>query len=223
VNIGAGRVMSGTNDIFAGPMISGGLMKNFTFGFLAVFLMMTAFPASAVQDKPEAERMRPALLVIDIQNAFLPMMAEADKKTALPMINSAIELFRAQGFPVIRIYHSDLKEGPAQGSPEFEFVSSALVKPDDPMIVKNYPDGFKKTSLEKLLRDKGVNTVFLCGLSAVGCVLATYFGALDLDYQMFMVKDALISHNAVLTKSVQDICVTVGYEAMRAMLENAKK
>ncbi len=30
-------------------------MKKFAFGFLAVFLMMTAFPASAVQDKPEAD------------------------------------------------------------------------------------------------------------------------------------------------------------------------
>ena len=198
-------------------------MKKLAFGLLAVFLISTAFPVSAVQSKPETEKMRPALLVIDIQNAFLPQMAEADKNIGLYMINASIELFRAYGYPVIRVYHSDPKFGPAPGGPEFEFPASALIKPDDPMIVKNYPNGFKKTSLDGLLREKGVNTLFLCGLSAVGCVLATYHGALDLDYEAFMVKGALLSHDAALTKSVQEICETVGYGAMRVMLENAIK
>ncbi|MHB8055465.1 MAG: cysteine hydrolase family protein [Candidatus Aminicenantales bacterium] len=198
-------------------------MKKFILGLLAVLLTLAALPASAARDNPEEKRMRPALLVIDIQNAFLPQMAEADKGTALYMINAAIELFRAHGFSVIRVYHSDLKYGPAPGRLEFEFPASALIKPDDPMIVKNYPNGFKKTSLDKLLREKGVNTVFLCGLSAVGCVLATYHGALDLDYEAFMVKSSLLSHDAALTRSVQEICETVGYEALRVMLENAKK
>lgn len=167
--------------------------------------------------------MRPALLVIDIQNAYLPMMAEADKGLGMEMINAAIRLFRLHGFPVIRVYHVDPAFGPAQGSPEFAFPESVPIKTEDPMIVKNYPNAFKKTSLDGLLKEKGVNTVFLCGLSAVGCVLATYHGALDLDYQAFMVKDALISHNAALTKSVQDICDSVGYEVLRVMLENAQK
>lgn len=198
------------------------MRKNFC-RLLAICLVLAAVPASGVQNKPEPARMRPALLVIDIQNAYLPLMAEADKGIGLNMINAAIELFRSHGFPVIRIYHTDPASGPAQGSPEFEFPSSTLIKPEDPMIVKNYPNGFKKTSLDKLLKEKGVNTVFLCGLSAVGCVLATYHGALDLDFKAFMVKYALISHDAALTKAVQEICESVGYEAVRAMLENAQK
>jgi len=186
-------------------------------------LLLAAFPLSGVQENPVAPRMRPALLVIDIQNAYLPMMAEADRKIGMEMINYAISLFRLHGFPIIRVYHVEPGFGPAQGSPEFEFPSSVPVKPDDPMIVKNFPSGFKKTSLDKLLKDKGVNTVFLCGLSAVGCVLATYHGAMDRDYRTFMVKDALISHDPVLTKAVQEICESVGYEALKAMLENAQK
>jgi len=73
------------------------------------------------------------------------------------------------------------------------------------------------------LREKGVDTIFLWGLSAVGCVLATYHGAQDLDFETFMVKDALISHNAGLTHSVQKICESVGYQAVPVMLENAVK
>ncbi len=55
---------------------------------------------------------------------------------------------------------------------------------------------------DKLLRGKGVNTLFSVGLSGVGCVLATYRGAEHLDYRACMVRRALISHDAALTKSV---------------------
>lgn len=198
-------------------------MKKIIAGLLAAGLAATALPVAAVQDAPEAKRMRPALLVIDIQNAYLPLMAEADKDLGMQMIDAAVRLFRFFGFPVIRVYHTDPRFGPLQGSPEFEFPDSVPVKPEDPMIVKNYPNGFKKTSLDKLLREKNVNTVFLCGLSAVGCVLATYFGAMDLDYRAFMVKDGLISHMPDLTGAVEEICSSVGYEAIQAMLENAQK
>ena len=62
--------------------------------------------------------------------------------------------------------------------------------------------------------------MFLCGLSAVGCVLATYHGAMELDYDTFMVKDALISHDNALTKSVQEICRTIDYWPLKLLLEN---
>lgn len=75
---------------------------------------------------------------------------------------------------------------------------------------------------DKLLRDKGVNTLFFVGLSGVGCVLATYQGAEDLDYHAFMVKRALISHDAALTKSVNDICSTIGYSPLKLLLETAR-
>ncbi len=90
-------------------------------------------------------------------------------------------------------------------------------------IIKNYPSAFKKTELDKLLKAKGCNTLFLCGLSAVGCVLATYHGAMDLDYDVFMLKDALISHDAALTKSVQEICKTIDYYALKLVLESVKQ
>ena len=140
----------------------------------------------------------------------------------MEMINYYIELFRANGFPVIRVYHTDPQRGPKPGSEEFEFPKTVAVKPDDPKIIKNYASAFKKTELDKLLKAKGCNTLFLCGLSAVGCVLATYHGAMDLDYDVFMLKDALISHDAALTKAVQEICKTIDYYALKLVLESVR-
>ena len=187
---------------------------------LVVLLLATAALASAA-DKPAPPRMKPALLVMDVQNAWLPYMDEQDKKVGLEQINYIIELFRANGFPVIRVYHTDPGEGPAPGSEAFEFPKTVAVRDTDPKIVKNYPSAFKKTALDKMLRDQGVNTVFLVGLSAVGCVLATYHGGADLDYNVFMVKHALISHDAALTKSVYDICSTISYGPLKLLLETA--
>jgi nicotinamidase-related amidase len=187
------------------------------------FLVLLAVPtvaATAAEKTPH--RMKPALVVMDVQNAYLPYMDEKDTKVGLEQINYVIALFRDNGFPVIRVYHTDPGEGPAPGTEPFAFPKSVAVTDSDPMIVKNYANAFKKTELDKLLREKGVDTVFLVGLSAVGCVLSTYHGADDLDYRVFMVKHALISHDAALTKSVYDICSTISYGPLKLLLETAR-
>lgn len=189
---------------------------------LALAVVSLAARASVAQDTAP-KRMKPALLVIDVQNAFLPYMAERDSRLVTLVINSAIELFRLYDYPVIRVYHTDPGWGPAPGSIEFEFPDSILVKPDDPKIVKNYPSGFKKTDLEKMLREMNRNAVFLCGLSATGCVLATYCGAQERDFDAFMIKDGLMSPDAAITDAVENFTDAVGYEALKVMLANAEK
>jgi nicotinamidase-related amidase len=193
------------------------IMKKTALFFMFILVAALCLTAAAT---PAPAKLRPALLVIDIQNAYLPRMDETNVKRALPMINYVIALFRDNGFPVIRVYHTDPKSGPAPDSEAFQFPKTTAIKPDDPMIVKNYPDAFKKTNLDGLLKEKNVNTLFLCGLSATGCVLATYHGALDLDYDVFMVKGALISADAVATGDVENICVTIDYWPLKLLLEN---
>ncbi len=198
-------------------------MKKIILLILLLLVISMAWLRAAETAKAVPAKVKPALLVIDIQNAYLPRMDDSDKKLGMEMINYYIGLFRANGFPVIRVYHTDLKMGPKPDSEEFEFPKTVAVLADDAKIVKNYPSAFKKTELDKLLRAKGCDTLFLCGLSAVGCVLATYHGANDLDYKVFMLKDALISHDAALTKAVQQISRTIDYFALKLLLENICK
>jgi nicotinamidase-related amidase len=195
-------------------------MRSVSKILLVVLAIGIALPAAA-SDPPARRLMKPALLVIDVQKEFLPFMSEQDRKMAPLTINGAIWLFRMHGFPVIRIYHTDPQWGPKEDSEGFKFDDAIQVKPEDPMIVKNSPSGFKKTDLEKLLREKGCNTLFLCGLSATGCVLATYHGATVLDFDAFMIKGGLISPNSAHTEVIEDISETVTFEGMRVMLDNA--
>ena len=199
------------------------MKKAFCWLVLAMMFAIAAMASPSGLQKQAEKRMKPVLLVIDIQNEYLSMVPQREKEVALYMINAAIELFREHGFPVIRVYHTDLKYGPKPDTEPFEFPKSVMIKPEDPRIIKNYPNAFKKTNLEKMLRDQGCDTLFLCGLSAVGCVLATYHGAADLDFDVFMLKDAIMSHNSAYTDSIEDIFSALGYDALKVMLEYAQK
>jgi nicotinamidase-related amidase len=196
-------------------------VKKTTTYALGVLLTMTGPSFAAEASKTPAAKMKPALLVIDVQNAFLPYMSDQDSKLAPEMINYAIAQFRQRGFPVIRIYHTNPGSGPKPDTEPFEFAKSIAVQPDDPKIVKNYPSAFKKTGLETLLREKGVNTLFLVGLSSTGCVLATYHGALERDFDVFMVQGALLGPESDLTHAVERMSETVSYGTLRVILQNA--
>lgn len=199
-------------------------MKNriIPFCLIILFVIISVNSFSQTQKEQKAQ-IKPALLVIDIQNAYLSGMAQREKEIALLNINYYIQLFRNQGCPVIRIYHYSKQFGPEQGTDQFEFPSSVLIKPDDPKVIKTYPDGFNKTDLNKVLKEKECNTVFLCGLSAVGCVLATWIGAQNNDYKAFLIKDAIMSHNEEYTNNIEAMFDAVGSDVISLILENSEK
>jgi nicotinamidase-related amidase len=151
------------------------------------------------------------------------MMAENEKDLALRLINGAIWLFRQHNLPVIRVYHSDPQIGPDPGDEDFEFPESVIINDSDPKVIKNHPSAFKGTELDGILREKNVNTLFLCGLSAVGCVLATYYGATERDYNVFMIKNGIMSHNSEYTGLVQEITESVTWNTLQFMLEHMQK
>ncbi|HOY32073.1 MAG TPA: isochorismatase family protein [Bacteroidales bacterium] len=192
---------------------------------IIAFLLVACSGHAFSQDtKGQAKsQIKPALLIIDIQNVYLKMVPEREKEVALYYINGLIELFRKHGYPVIRIYHHDKESGPAPGTELFEFPASVLIKADDPKIIKTYGDGFNKTDLDNVIKEQGSNTLFLCGLSAVGCVLATWIGAQNNDYKAFMVKDAIMSHNSDYTNNVEDMFDAVSYDVVKLILESADK
>jgi len=199
-------------------------MKNLTVTLVLCFCMTCSMLKA--QEKISAgqlgKEIYPALLVIDLQNDYLPHMSEGDKKTALDTINSAIGLFHKNNLPVIRIYHHDVLRGPQPGTKGFEYPKSVAIAGSDPKVIKQYQDAFAKTCLDSLLKARGVNTVFLCGLSATGCVLGTYFGALDHDYLALMLREGLISPETKQTDMIREICRTISFGSVKNMLNRKR-
>jgi nicotinamidase-related amidase len=195
-----------------GATNQGGRMKSFA---------QTALAEESTSQDQKIKQISPVLLVIDVQNEYLPFMSEKEKPISFRMINGCIWLFRQKGLPIIRIYNTHPQWGPKVDSEAFAFPSSIMVTDDDLKIVKNFPSAFRKTALDGLLKEKGYNTLFLCGLSATGCVLATYHGAAERDYNVFMVKDAIMSPNRNHTKVIEDISDSVNFQTLMFMLDHS--
>jgi nicotinamidase-related amidase len=164
--------------------------------------------------------MKPALLVIDVQNKWLNASPglRASLELRVDVINSAIELFRKKGLPIIRIYHVDKGVGPLPGTEEFEFLPSILTIESDIRLIKNYGNAFNRTELAGILEQKQVDTVILCGLSATACVMATYVGAEDSDLHPFLLRDGVAAGSEQLVRFAEEIFETLSVGALTLVL-----
>ncbi|HSG27670.1 MAG TPA: isochorismatase family protein [Candidatus Krumholzibacterium sp.] len=175
---------------------------------------------AAIGQEREKIELRPALVVIDIQNEYMPMMECSDMERFQDNINQLMAMFREYGMPVFRVHHSSPDRGPEPGSEGFKYPEAFDTSDEDIVIVKTRGSSFLKTDLERLLREKDRNLVVLCGLSATGCVLATYYGSMERDFYTVMVQDAVISHKETYTKMIEDICNTGTIEEIGKILED---
>jgi len=66
-------------------------MKRAYFLVLLVLLTSNLIAASQEKDNQDKEKVKPVLLVIDVQNQYFPMMSEEDIKAATFIINECWE------------------------------------------------------------------------------------------------------------------------------------
>jgi nicotinamidase-related amidase len=166
------------------------------------------------------KKMKPALLVIDVQNKFFSLnQACSDSlKSAIEYINAAIDLFREKNLPIVVIQHKSEEEGLKPGKPGFDVPKSVKLEPKDIRIVKTYGNSFTKTGLAEKLRELEVDTVIVTGFCAEYCVLSTYHGAQDFDFKPIMLKDSLASDNAEHIRFVEEISEIISYGALKTLL-----
>jgi nicotinamidase-related amidase len=165
--------------------------------------------------------MKPALLVIDVQERFLTlgeMPAESFAKAA-EYINAAIALFRKRQLPIICIQHVEEEAGLVPGAEGFETAAALQILPSDKHIHKTYGNAFSKTPLGDELRKLGVDTVIISGFCAEYCVLSTYRGAEDVDLTPIILRESLISGVPERARFVEDISSLISYGALRKALE----
>lgn len=165
--------------------------------------------------------MKPALLVIDVQESFFNISPEtaASLRVAVRFINEAIAFFRERKLPIIVVQHVDEAEGLVPGAPGFEVSPALNLKPEDRRIHKRYGNAFNKTELESVLRAEGVDTVIISGFCAEYCVMSTFRGAMDLDLTASLLRWALASvvpSNIPFVESVND---SVSLKFLKKVLE----
>lgn len=164
--------------------------------------------------------MKPALLIIDIQNKFFNRSKACSDslKSAIEYINAAIDLFREKNLPIVVIQHKTEEQNLVPGQPGFDVPKSVKVEPQDLIVVKTYGNSFIKTGLAEKLRELEVDTVLVTGFSAEYCVLSTYRGAQDFDFTPIILKGSLASDNPENIRFVEEISEIISYGALKTML-----
>ncbi len=165
--------------------------------------------------------MRPALLIVDLQNAFFSRneVTTASLKNAIGYANAAMPLFRKKGLPVVCVIHEDSEDGLAPGSPGFDPHEDLAFEPEDLRIVKHTGSAFAGgTALGNQLRELGVDAVVIIGFCAEYCVLSTCRGAEDEGFKAMLLRNALASGHPERIPFVEAINNGLSFGALQYLL-----
>lgn len=164
--------------------------------------------------------MKPALLVIDFQEAFFGISPEtaASMRAAAHHINQALAFFREKNLPIVVVEHIDESEGVVPGSPGFDTSPLLNLRPEDRRVHKTYGNAFNKTDLESLLRGWGVDTVVISGFCAEYCVMSTFRGAMDRDFTPTLLRWTLASVNPANIPFVESVNDSVSLRFLKKVL-----
>ncbi len=157
-----------------------------------------------------------ALLIVDVQNDFLPggNLAVTNGDKIIPVLNLCINKFQKCNRPIFasRDWHPEnhcsfKKEGGIwpphciASTPGAQF-ASALNLPNNTFIIskatesgKDAYSAFEGTDLHKKLQDKKVQRLFVGGLATDYCVFNSVKDAITNNYRVYVLQDAIQAVN----------------------------
>ena len=141
-----------------------------------------------------------ALLVIDMQQALCSGAEAAfDIARVIDNVNSLSQRVRAAGLPVVLVQHEEAG-GPMQhGSAGWALADGLLTDSTDVRVRKTTPNSFHGTELQRLLQQRGVKRLVVCGLQTEFCVDTTVRQALALGYDVVLAADAHSTTDGAIT------------------------
>lgn len=177
------------------------------------FLQNTSHCTSPIGDRMKEQLSSgDALLVVDMQNDFLPggSLAVPGSETILRPVNDAIQLFMNEGLPIIasRDYHpaDHISFRPNGGEwpphcvagspgayfhPEMVLPESAIVISKGTSTDREAYSALDSTPLSAILQEKAITRLFVCGLATDYCVLASAKDLLASGYRVVLLTNAI--------------------------------
>lgn len=142
-----------------------------------------------------------AILVIDVQTVLSTgTYAVHDAANVIARINGVTQQGRAAGASVVLIQHEEVEGTMQHGSAGWQLAAELQQQPDDIRLRKSGSDAFHHTTLEALLKERGVQRLVICGFQSDFCVDSTTRRALALGYEVLLVADGHATlDNEVLT------------------------
>jgi nicotinamidase-related amidase len=139
-----------------------------------------------------------ALLVVDVQQAFLdPRWGQRNNPDAETNIARLLAAWRNSERPVRYVVHDSVEPEsllrPGLAGNAIQPVASP--KTGEPIYRKNVNSAFIGTTLEKDLRQDGIETLVIVGLTTNHCVSTTARMAGNLGFKTYVVSDATATYD----------------------------
>jgi nicotinamidase-related amidase len=134
-----------------------------------------------------------ALLIIDVQQGFNdPKWGPRNNPDAEECIAELLARWRNDGRPVIHVQHlSREPDSPLRPEqPGVEILPAVAPHPGEPLFQKTVNSAFIGTDLDQHLRDSGIDTLVVVGLTTDHCVSTTTRMAGNLGFRAYVVADA---------------------------------
>lgn len=137
-----------------------------------------------------------ALIVVDVQQAFLDQRwGERNNPHAESNVARLLAAWRNSGRPIRHVVHDSLEPESLlrPDSPGNAIQVAAAPQPSEPVYRKHVNSAFIGTTLERDLRQDGIDTLVIVGLTTNHCISTTARMAGNLGFTTFVVSDATAS------------------------------
>jgi len=139
--------------------------------------------------------MNQCLVMVDLQNDYFPggTMELARIEAAAENARILLTEFRKTKATIIHIQH--ISVGPnafffLPGTEGAKINDRVTPREGEAVVVKNYPNSFRDTSLLDILRKAHVDHLVICGAMSHMCIDATTRAAFDLGFNCVVAEDA---------------------------------
>ncbi|MEU8547181.1 cysteine hydrolase [Streptomyces roseoverticillatus] len=160
---------------------------------------------------PALDPAHTALLVMDYQPAILAALPEAvDREALLGRVEGAIADVRAKGGAIayvrVGFTEADWHAIPDVNKSFAPLARHRVMHHEDPataiherltpedgdiLVRKIRYGGMSTTDLDQQLRDRGITTLVVSGITTSGAVLSTIIDAADRDYRLYVLSDGI--------------------------------
>ncbi|MFD4532070.1 cysteine hydrolase [Kitasatospora sp. NPDC058397] len=184
-----------------------------------------------------------ALLVLDCQPAILAALPEGGGREALlDRVEAAIADVRTSGGTIayvrVGFTEADWDAIPATNKsfaplarhrvmhhedPATAIHERLAPRDDDLVVRKTRFGGMSNTDLDQQLRERGITTLVVSGVSTSGVVLSTVLDAADRDYRLYVLSDGVADpdtevHDALLQKVLPSRAHIIDTAELRTLL-----
>jgi len=138
-----------------------------------------------------------ALIVIDVQKALDdPKYGKRSTPDFEQNLTRVLHYFRQNEGEIIHIAHDSVEENSLlrPGLPGNEFKEEAKPWGGENIFRKTTSGAFVETGLQKHLKDRRIDCLYVAGLTTDHCVSTTVREASDLQYEVFVIRDATAAH-----------------------------